>query len=78
MIMYYYKLYYSSTLLRDSSDFDEYFEDEDEAMEEAETEKEDRIEQWKSDGGWNEDDSEDFFDIDIEYEERKDEEDDIS
>ena len=76
--MYYYKLYYSSTLLRDSSDFDEYFEDEDEAMEEAETEKEDRIEQWKSDGGWNEDDDEDDFDIVIDYVETEDEEDDIS
>ena len=71
--MYYYKLYYSSTLLRDSSDFDEYFEDEDEAMEEAETEKEDRIEQWKSDGGWNEDDDEDDFDIVIDYVETEDE-----
>lgn len=74
--MYYYKLYYSLTLLRDSSDFDEYFEDEDEAMEEAETEKEDRIEQWKSDGGWNEDDDEDDFDIVIDYIETEDDEDD--
>lgn len=74
--MYYYKLYYGSTLLRDSSDFDEYFEDEDEAMEEAETEKEDRIEQWKSDGGWNEYDDEDDFDIVIDYVETEDNEDD--
>ena len=74
--MYYYKLYYSSTLLRDSSDFDEYFEDEDEAMEEAESEQQDRIEQWKSDGGWNEYDDEDDFDIVIDYIETEDDEDD--
>lgn len=60
---YYYKLYYDITLLRDSSEFDEFFEDEDEAQEEAESMKQDKIEQWKADEAWHEDDSEDYFDI---------------
>ena len=64
--MYYYKLYYGSTLLRDSADFDEYFETEDEAQEEAETERDDRIEQWKSDDAWHSWDDVDDFDIYIE------------
>ncbi len=69
MAMYYYKLYYDSTLLRDSRDLDEYFEDEQEAKDEAESVKEERIEQWKLDDGWHEYDSEDQFDIFIDYEE---------
>ena len=60
---YYYKLYYDTTLLRDSSEFDEFFEDEDEAQEDAELVKESKIEQWKCDEAWHEDDSEEYFDI---------------
>ena len=67
--MYYYKLYYDSTLLRDSRGLDEYFETEDEAREEAESVKAVRIEQWKADDAWHEYDSEDQFDIFIDYEE---------
>lgn len=63
---YYYKLYYGSTLLRDSSDFDDYFETEDEAMEEAIIERDSRIEMWKLDGAWQEWDSIEYFDIVIE------------
>lgn len=63
---YYYKLYYGSSLLRDSSDLDEYFETEDEATEEAEIERDNRIEMWKLDNAWNEYDSIKEFDIVIE------------
>ena len=61
--MYSYKLYYGSTLLRDSKDIGDYYEDEDEAWEEAEIEKEDRINQWELDGAWNAWDSVEEFDI---------------
>lgn len=67
--MYYFKLYYESTLLRDSRDMEEYFETYEEAEEEAETVKEERIKQWKLDDAWHEYDSEDQFDIFIDYEE---------
>lgn len=63
---YYYKLYYGSTLLRDSSDLDDYYETEEEAYEEAEIERDDRIEQWKLDNAWNEWDSVELFDIVVE------------
>ena len=75
--MYYFKLYYESTLLRDSRDMEEYFETYEEAEEEAETVKEERIEQWVIDDAWNEYDSEDQFDIYIDYEEVDEDESDI-
>lgn len=61
--MYHYKLYYGSSLLRDSADIGDWYEDEDEAWEEAEIEKEDRIVQWKLDDAWHEWDNEENFDI---------------
>lgn len=64
---YYYKVYYESTLLRDSSELDEFFETEEDAEEEARDFIEDRIEQWKSDMAWDEEyDDEDNFNIYIE------------
>lgn len=64
--MYYYKLYYGSSLLRDSREFGDYFDDEEEAMEEAEIERDSRVELWQLDDGWHEWDSMDEFDIVIE------------
>lgn len=64
---YYYKVYYESTLLRDSSELDEFFETYEDAEEEAKDFIEDRIEQWKSDMAWDEEyDDEDNFNIYIE------------
>ena len=60
---YYFKLYYGSTLLRDSSDFDEFFETEEDAFSEGELERDARIEQWTLDDAWHEYDSIDNFDI---------------
>lgn len=61
--MYYYKLYYDSTLLRDSSELDDYFETEEEAEEEGKNAMESRIEQWKFDDAWNEKDDVRYFDV---------------
>lgn len=61
--MYYYQLFYGSTFLRDSSNFGDYYETEEEAYEEAETERDYRIEMWKIDDAWNEWDSIEEFDI---------------
>lgn len=63
---YYHKVYYGSTLFHDSADYEEYFETEDEAREEAQSYVDDKIEQYKLDGAWNDYDSEDDFDIVIE------------
>lgn len=64
--MYSYKLYYGESLLRDSADLDDYYEDEEEAYEEAEIERDNRIEMWKLDGAWNAWDSVEEFDIVVE------------
>ena len=63
---YYYKLYYGSTLIKDSRELGDYYYDEDEAMEEAEIERDSRVELWKLDDAWHEWDSMDEFDIVIE------------
>ena len=64
---YYYKVYYESTLLRDSSELDEFFEDYEDAEEEAKDFIEERIEEWKADMAWDEEyDDEDSFNIYIE------------
>lgn len=64
---YYYKVYYESTLLRDSSELDEFFENYEDAEEEAKDFIEERIEQWKADMAWDEEyDDEDSFNIYIE------------
>ena len=65
---YYYKLYYGSTLLRDSRDLDDYYEDEDEAYEFAINERDSRISMWELDGAWNTWDSIEEFDIVVEWE----------
>ena len=62
---YYYQVYYESSLLRDSSDLDEYFEDYEEAIDEANEFIEDRIEQWKIDGAEYTDDDRENFSIEI-------------
>ncbi|SCW63907.1 hypothetical protein SAMN05660484_02206 [Eubacterium ruminantium] len=64
--MYYYKVYYDSTELRDSRDVEDYFDDEEEAEIEAKEFIEDRIEQYKADDAWHEYDSRDLFDVIIE------------
>lgn len=65
--MYSYKLYYGSELLRDSSEYNAYYETEDEAYEEAESERDYRIELWKIEDAWHENwDSVEDFDIEIE------------
>lgn len=64
---YYYKVYYESTLLRDSSELDEFFETEEDAEEEAKDFIEERIEEWKADMAWDEEyDDENNFSIYIE------------
>lgn len=63
---YYYKLYYGSTLLRDSSDLGDYYETEDEAREAGEDDKDYRIKMWQLEDAWHEWDSEEDFDIVIE------------
>ena len=62
--MYYYELYYD-TLLRDSSEFGDYYETEEEAMEAAELERDSRIEMWQIEDAWHEWDSIENFDIEI-------------
>ena len=66
---YYYKLYYGSTLLRDSRNLDDYYEDEDEAYEFAINERDSRISMWELDGAWNAWDSIEEFDIVVDWEE---------
>lgn len=62
--MYYYELYYD-TLLRDSSEFGDLYETEEEAMEAAELERDGRIEMWQLEDAWHEWDSIENFDIEI-------------
>ena len=63
---YTYELYYDSNWLYSSVDHDDVFDTEEEAMEDANSEIDDRIEQWKSGNAWDEKyDSRDQFYIDI-------------
>ncbi len=63
---YSYKLYYDATLLRDSAEHDEFYETEEEAIEEAREEAKNRKEMWETDGAWHQDDTYDNFDIVVE------------
>ena len=63
--MYSYRLYYSGLLLRDSADIDDYYESEEDAYDEAEIERDNRIERWKLDGAWNAWDNIEAFDIKV-------------
>ena len=61
IIGYKWKLYYDSTLLRED---DEVFDTPEEAKKEASIAMQNRIEQWKLDGGWNKEyDNEANFEI---------------
>ena len=63
IVGYTYKVYYDVTLLHDASDYNEYFDTEEEAREDAESYVDRKIEDWKADGSWEEDDDRDYFDI---------------
>ena len=63
IIGYKWRLYYGTTLLRES---DEIYDTEEEARAAAKEESEDRIEYWKSEGSWHGYDTDEDFDIVIE------------
>lgn len=78
IVGYTYEIYYDSSFIHSS---DDEFEEEFEAREDAESYIDMRINLWKADGGWHEDDSRELFEINIidiieEEDEEEDEEDD--
>ena len=74
---WYYEVYYSSTFLRNSADMDDFYDTEEEAMEEAKDYIEDTIDRWKEDGGWNDWDDYTEFTIDVDFVEDDEEDEEI-
>lgn len=62
IVGYTYEIYYDSSFIHSSNDE---FEEENEAIEDAEDYIDMQINLWKADGGWHEDDSREFFEINI-------------
>lgn len=75
---WYYEVYYGSTFLRSSADMGDFYESEEEARKEAEMYVEDKIEQWKEDGGWNDYDDPSDFNIDVDFMDEENKDDDYS
>ena len=60
--MYKYEIWFDGQCIIDRTSYDDLeFETEEEAIEEAKTEIESRIEQWKEDGGYNGETVDDFY-----------------
>ena len=63
IIGYSYRVYYGNTFLHEEED--EVFDTIEDAMEEAESYIEMKIDDWKCDGAWNDWDDRDQFDVEI-------------